>query len=172
MDMSTAVHVSLEEYLNTSYEPDCDYVDGILEERNVGQYRHSRTQTRLAIWLGSRENKHGRKVMVEQRVRVGRTRIRIPDICLIDRDDHDEVTQKPPALCIEILSPDDRWNRIQDRLTDFLEFGVPTIWIVDPYDKQAWIATPHSPVTPVEDGKLRCTQLNLEVSLHEVLPEE
>lgn len=28
--------VPLEEYLRTSYEPDCDYVDGRIEERNVG----------------------------------------------------------------------------------------------------------------------------------------
>ena len=28
--------VSLEEYLRTDYEPDCDYVDGELEERNAG----------------------------------------------------------------------------------------------------------------------------------------
>ena len=27
--MSTAVHISLDEYLNTDYEPDCDYVDGV-----------------------------------------------------------------------------------------------------------------------------------------------
>ncbi len=61
---------------------------------------------------------------------------------------------------------------MQDRLTDFLSFGVPTIWIVDPYTKEAWIAIPGVPVTPVEDGKLRCTHLNLEVGLNEILPEE
>jgi hypothetical protein len=82
--MSTAVHISLEEYLNTDYEPDCDYVDGAIEERNVGKNRHSRTQGLLTIWLGSREKEHGYKVMVEQRVKVSRSRVRIPDICLVD----------------------------------------------------------------------------------------
>jgi hypothetical protein len=28
--------LSLEEYLRTSYHPDCDFVDGHLEERNLG----------------------------------------------------------------------------------------------------------------------------------------
>jgi Uma2 family endonuclease len=172
MNMSTAVHVSLEEYLNTAYEPDCDYVDGVLEERNVGMNRHSRTQTLLSSWLFAREKEHGHKVMVEQRVQVSRSRVRVPDICLIGAQDADEVTQEPPALCVEILSPDDRWSRIQDRLTDFLSFGVPTIWIIDPYTKESWVASPGVPVTPVEDGKLRCTHLNLEVGLNEILPEE
>jgi Uma2 family endonuclease len=170
--MSTAVHISLEEYLNTDYEPDCDYVDGVLEERNVDKNRHSRTQGLLAGWLISREKEHGHKVMVEQRIQVSRSRVRIPDICLIGAQDNDEVTQQPPALCVEVLSPDDRWNRIQDRLTDFLSFGVPTIWIIDPYTKEAWIATPDAPVTPVTDGKFRCTALKLELKLSEILPEE
>ena len=170
--MSTVVHVSLEEYLNTSYEPDCDYVDGVLEDRNVGQNRHSRTQTLLSGWLLAREKKHHYRVMVEQRVRVSRTRVRIPDICLISPDDRNEVTETAPALCVEILSPDDCWHRIQYRLADFLKFGVPMIWIIDPYEKQAWIATPERPATPVKDGKLRCARLNLEVGLNEILPED
>jgi Uma2 family endonuclease len=170
--MSTAVHISLEEYLSTEYEPDREYVDGSLEERNVGKNRHSRTQGLLTIWLGSREKEHGYKVMVEQRVKVSHSRVRIPDICLVDAHDTDEVIQNPPALCVEILSPDDRWDRIQERLTDFLDFGVPTIWIINPYTREAWIATPDAPVAPVKDGKLRCPALKLEAELNEVLPPE
>jgi hypothetical protein len=56
--MSMAVHISLEEYLHTDYEPDCDYVDGVIEERNVGGRRHSRTLARLAVWLRSKELEH------------------------------------------------------------------------------------------------------------------
>jgi hypothetical protein len=33
--MATATRVTLEEYLNTEYEPHCEYVDGVLEERNA-----------------------------------------------------------------------------------------------------------------------------------------
>lgn len=40
--------VSIEEYLNTAYHPDCDYVDGRLEERNLGQRTHARLQTLIA----------------------------------------------------------------------------------------------------------------------------
>ncbi|MGI8961362.1 MAG: Uma2 family endonuclease [Bryobacteraceae bacterium] len=170
--MSTAVHISMEEYLNTEYEPDCDYVDGTIEERNVGKNRHSRTQTLLSSWLLMREMEHGHKVLVEQRVRVSPSRVRIPDICLVGAQDIDEVIQEPPALCVEILSPDDRWNRIQDRLTDLLGFGVPTIWIIDPYTREAWIATSAAPVAPATDGKLRCAALKIELELNEILPEE
>jgi Uma2 family endonuclease len=170
--MSTAAApVSLDEYLNTDYEPDCDYVDGFLEERNVGKNKHSRTQTLLTIWLGAREAEQGFKAMTEQRVQVAPRRIRIPDICLLERNDNDEVTQRPPLLWIEILSPEDRWKRIQTRLNDALSFGVRTIWIIDPYEREAWIATPEHGTVPVEDGRLRCTDPGLEVALDEILPE-
>jgi hypothetical protein len=33
--MSTRTLISVEEYLRSSYEPDCDFVDGEIEERNV-----------------------------------------------------------------------------------------------------------------------------------------
>jgi hypothetical protein len=42
--MGTATLISLDTYLTTSYEPDVDYVDGVLEERNVGEYDHNIVQ--------------------------------------------------------------------------------------------------------------------------------
>ena len=169
---TTAVRVSLEEYMNTAYEPDCDYVEGILEERNVGRQKHSRTQALLLVKLLSSEAERGYSTLPEQRVQVARSRVRIPDICLIPADDKDEVTQRPPALWIEILSPEDRWSRIQVRIEDALAFGVPTIWIVDPYSREAWIARRQHGSIPVTDGLLRCTAPNIEIPLAEILPEE
>ena len=40
--MSTVTLVPLSEYLETSYRPDCDYLEGELLERNVGEWDHSR----------------------------------------------------------------------------------------------------------------------------------
>jgi hypothetical protein len=39
--VSQPVRIPVEEYLATSYRPDCDYVDGEIEERNVGEFDHS-----------------------------------------------------------------------------------------------------------------------------------
>ena len=165
------VLVSLEEYLNTDYEPDCDYVDGVVEERNVGKKRHARTQSRLAGWLIAREQQHGYHMLVEQRVKVAGTRVRVPDICLVEASDRDEVIQMPPLLCVEVLSPEDRWKRVEVRINDYLAFGVPTVWIIDPYSSRAWIAT-SAGAAEVNDSVLRCANLNLEIALADILPEE
>ncbi len=36
--MSTRTLISVAEYLASNYEPDCDYVDDHIEERNVGEW--------------------------------------------------------------------------------------------------------------------------------------
>ena len=42
--MSSATLISVSEYLKSSYRPDCDYVDGRVEERNVGEHDHAALQ--------------------------------------------------------------------------------------------------------------------------------
>ncbi len=39
--MATTTLITVEEYLRTSYEPDAEFVDGVLEERSTGEDRHS-----------------------------------------------------------------------------------------------------------------------------------
>jgi len=49
--MATSTQVSLETYLCTVYEPDVDYIDGELEDRNVGHYDHSIVQQQILMWF-------------------------------------------------------------------------------------------------------------------------
>lgn len=140
--MATATTLSLAEYLETSYEPDCDFVDGILEDRHVGKKLHSKLQKSLILWLGAREAALGIVSYPEQRIRIHSTRVRVPDICAVKLPEPDEeVFTAPPFLCIEILSPDDTMQRMQARFDDYLSFGVPNIWAIDPASRRAWTIT-------------------------------
>src|SRR5207253_2349192 len=49
MDVETLI--SVDEYLNSSYDPDVEYVDGVLVERNVGDLLHSLTQRNIVVAL-------------------------------------------------------------------------------------------------------------------------
>jgi hypothetical protein len=53
--MSATTQISLNEYLQTSWRPDQEYVDGELRERNVGKTDHARVQALLVIWFGAHE---------------------------------------------------------------------------------------------------------------------
>ena len=52
--MATAARLPLtpEEYLGTSYKPDCDFADGQLRERNVGEGQHALFQMAVILWFG------------------------------------------------------------------------------------------------------------------------
>src|SRR5579864_6625025 len=75
--------VSLEEYLRTDYEPDCDYVDGELEERNVGEKEHSAVQAFFIKWLAAHEEQLKLEAYPEIRMRVSPTRMRVADIAIL-----------------------------------------------------------------------------------------
>lgn len=161
--------VPIEEYMHTSYSPDCEYIDGVIVERNVGLGKHSFTQGEVLARLDELIDSRHVFALVSVRTRVSRTRVRIPDVSVVS--DMEEVTSKPPLLCVEVMSPDDRWNRIRASVHDYEEMGVPCIWVVDPYERRAWIFEEDKPPMEVTDGVLRAGALGVEVRLSDVLPQ-
>jgi hypothetical protein len=53
--ISTTALVSADEYLNASYRPDQELLEGQLVERNVGEYDHSNLQGALVAWMRQRQ---------------------------------------------------------------------------------------------------------------------
>ena len=132
--------LTIEEYLSSSYEPDLEFVDGMLEEKNMGELEHSVMQVAIAAWFFSRRAEWKIKTTTEYRTRTTRTRVRLPDIAVVWLTDAAErVRVTAPLLVIEILSPEDRPGRVMKRLDDFVAMGVENIWIFDPSDRSAAI---------------------------------
>ena len=131
--MATATQiVPLAEYLDTTYHPDCDYIDGELRERNVGKWEHARLQWLLALWFGSHESEWDVTGSTEQRMQVSRSRVRIADLVVLRPGPHPDILVDPPLLVIEVLSPDDTYSELQERCKDYQAMGVGTVWIIDP----------------------------------------
>jgi len=137
--MASTTLVSVSEYLRSSYRPDCDFVDGKLEERNVGEHDHAALQAALILWFGQHQEEWNIEVLPEQRIQISPTRFRVPDICLVSLDQPvEQILTKPPLACIEILSPEDTLRRMQDRIDDYRKFGVSSIWILDPATQRGY----------------------------------
>ncbi len=138
---SPAALISVSEYLNTSYRPDCDYIDGQVLERNLGETPHAGLQGYLAAILYNNRRLWSLRAYPEQRVQVSPTRFRIPDICAMrPGDPPGPILRTAPLLCIEIYSPRDTARTMQDRIDDYLTLGVPNIWLIDPARRLAWTA--------------------------------
>jgi Uma2 family endonuclease len=142
--MATSALVPLREYLETSYRPDRDWIDGEVRERNTGEGQHAVLQKFFTVFLGLREREWNIRVLPEQRVQTSPTHYRIPDICLVRRDsEFESIVHTPPVLCIEILSRDDRMSEMQERVDDYLGMGVAMVWLVDPRRRKAFMTEPH-----------------------------
>ena len=137
--MATETQVALEEYLSTVYEPDCDYVDGELEDRNVGEFDHSDLQSEILHYFRSRRREYSVRAIGEWRTRVSPTRYRVPDVTLIREPFVKErVLTQAAYVCIEILSLEDRWSRLNHKLNDYVKAGVENVWVIDPAERIAW----------------------------------
>jgi Uma2 family endonuclease len=140
--MATATLVSAEEYLATSYRPDMELIDGQLVERNLGEYDHANLQSALVTWLRIRGREWNIRAVVEQRIKVSEGRYRVPDVCIISRDQPIEpVFTRPPLACIEVLSREDTLRYFADKVDDYLAAGVSNIWVLDPVRRRAYVCT-------------------------------
>ena len=166
--MPVAAHIPVEEYLHTAYRPDCDYVDGEIVDRNVGDRIHSECQG--LIYTHLRKLGEGLQLFafVEWRVQVSRERFRIPDVCVVvGPKPTEKILMHPPFIVVEVLSPDDRMSSMQQRIDDYLHFGVPHIWIVDPNQKRAWVCT-HEGSFEAKDLTLKTESPDLTLPLREI----
>src|SRR5665213_3715543 len=165
--MATRTIIPVEIYLSSVYRPDCDYVDGEVLERNLGERDHSYIQVALSSYFFNRRKALGIEVYPEQRVQVKPSRYRIPDICVVLGGTKEKIFTSPPFLCVEILSPEDRMVRVWERIQDYFEMGVPNVWVIDPETRIAHIASPSGDLHRVNDI-LRTTGPVLEVLLSEI----
>jgi len=158
--MAATAQVALSEYLQTTYHPDQEYVDGQLQERNVGKTDHARVQALLAAWFLNHELDWQILVTTEQRVRVAADRVRIPDVTLVRPGAlTEDVLSAPPLCVIEILSPDDTYSRTWEKAQDYRKMGIENIWLIDPGTRTGQASTPEGwrdtlefqiPGTPIE----------------------
>ncbi len=166
--MASRTLVSVEEYLRTSYRPDCDYVDGEIVERNLGELDHSDLQSEIITYFRSRLRKRGVFAYAEQRVQVSPTRFRIPDVCVLTGSrPTDQIFRTPPFIAIEILSKDDRVSEMQERIDDYLKFGIRYVWLIDPRTRRAWHYTKEG-THESKDGILRTENPVIELPLPEI----
>ncbi len=118
--------------------------------------------------MPSRQREWNIRVLPEQRLQITANWFRIPDVCVISRDQVIEpVFTHPPLICIEVLSKDDTLRGMQERVDDYRCFGVPNIWILDPVKRRAYVCTAGDFREP-DEGVLAVVSSPIRISLHEI----
>lgn len=166
--MGAATLVSVEEYLRTSYSPDREYIDGRIVERNLGEKTHSSIQGSLLGWFWDHRKELALRAFPEQRVQVTPTRFRVPDVTVVkNSQSQGEIFTNPPHLCIEILSKDDTMEDVQEKIDDYLRFGIPYVWIINPRLRKGYVAT-KAGLVEAESGVLTTSDPGIRVPVAEL----
>jgi Uma2 family endonuclease len=121
---ATVSPISVQEYLKTTTDPDCEYVAGVVLERAVGEYDHATWQAILVGFFLAR---------AELRVQTGPENFRVPDVTLLSRSaPREQIITHAPLAVFEILSPEDSMTRTLEKLADYERMGIGAIWVIEP----------------------------------------
>jgi len=93
--------------------------------------------------------------------------VRGPDVAYYEdaetfADLHPKYGEVPPRLAVEVLSPNDRANKVLRKISDYLRCGVGMVWVIDP---EIRTVTVHQPGKP----QIELTE-NQELTGEDVLP--
>jgi Uma2 family endonuclease len=160
--------VSAEEYLHTTYDPDMEFVDGVLVERKSGDWLHSLIQSNILFAI-RRQYPH-LKVVAELRSRTANTRYRIPDVSVLLSPPQGDYLLDAAFLVVEVLSQGDIMSTVIGKLKEYASKGVPNIWLIDPRKRLMWVYSPPA-LVEIEGETIAATNGSVELSRGEIFAE-
>lgn len=166
--MATALRVSLEEYLRSHYEPECELIGGELFQKPMGTREHMRMEKRLLELLSTFQQKGMGEILPELSVRFDND-VRIPDLVFAPpgAEFQNGILVQSPLLCVEILSPSQRLSELFAKCEAYHSWNVPYCWVIDPVKHLCWEYHRDLPVQLIpENGSL--TAGDLTVALREL----
>lgn len=128
-------------------DPDRLYeiVDGQAEEKAMPGARHGGICGRLAIELGIYLKAHpGGTLYVETSFQIGANE-RIPDLAFLAASrmppsgEPESKWPMPPDLAVEIISPYDLYEKVYDKILEYLTAGVTQVWLVSPQHRMVTV---------------------------------
>jgi Uma2 family endonuclease len=162
---------TVREYLSTSWSPDREYVDGRIEERNLGEKEHSIIQRYLTVLFAIKRAEWGVEVYPELRTQIAARNFRVPDVLVVrSGESFERYLKHPPLIAIEILSPEDTLRAMQEKAAQYRTFGIENIWIVDPEPRRVYTYT-SAGLEEIHTGELTVPETPIRVVLAEMFAE-
>ncbi len=130
--------VSVEDYLATDYMPNAEYEDGVVRHKSMPTYLHNRIARELMLLI--MKYNPTLDAVQEQHVQIREGKYLIPDVLAqYSNDIQSPYVNRPVPLCAEVLSPQDTISQVFAKCEEYHRWGVPTVWVVDPQTRLAWI---------------------------------
>ena len=157
----------LENTIALDPEKEYEIVNGIPEEKEMAGARHGRVGARLIIELGHYVVSHDLGVVYgpDTSFKMERNE-RLPDISFVAAEripedgDPEGIWQIAPDLAVEVISPNDVYRQVMNKVFDYLDEGVKQVWLI--YPERKLLTIYHSLTdseTLTENDTLTCKEL-------------
>lgn len=135
--VSQTTYISPAEYLATHFpDREPEYVRGELRYKPMPDRIHAKLQARLILMLSAALQSLGFSVEPEVRCKLDDENYRLPDVAVFPDEIDNPIPNQPPFVAIEIVSKDEKHTELLEKLEDYRVWGVPNIWVVDPWRRQ------------------------------------
>lgn len=157
----TGRYIPVEQYLHTSFDnPDPEYRDGELVDRSPADTVHGSAHATVGAFFVLRSRGLHLFACSSVRLKVREELYLVPDISVFWPDEPVlAFPDQPPLVVIEILSEYDRLAAVRSKLDEYRTWGVPHVWLVDPYLRKLYTSDPGL----TEVTTLRIPELDLEL---------
>jgi Uma2 family endonuclease len=143
---TTPQKITAEELLNLSQDGfHYELLQGELRKMSPAGYRHGQVAANLTISLGYYVLKHklGKICVAETGFKIASNpdTVLAPDFAFIRKDRIEQVATSQgfgsgsPDLVVEVISPSDSYQSVEEKVTTWLEAGVSLVMIVNPRKK-------------------------------------
>lgn len=148
-----------------------ELIRGELREVNtpaMAGEEHGRIGAILLTYLGIfvLQNKLGQHYGSDTSFQIMPGTLRMPDVAFVKAERvirGSGYIPIPPDLAVEIVSPNDTWDEVEDKIELYLQAGVSLIWAIRPSRKRVYIYRPNNQQPEIVD-------INGELDGGQVLP--
>jgi Uma2 family endonuclease len=122
----------------------CELVEGKIIMRSPTGWRHGNYESRFDHSLRSfvEERNLGKILVGEVGLYTQRNpdTVRGADVIFISNERLAQIKSASfldvaPELVVEVMSPDDRWTEVKQKIREYFAIGVVLVWVADPTDK-------------------------------------
>lgn len=148
--------LTLEAWIKRYDHAPFEYINGEHRPLMPTVYLHSKLIRRLFLWLYQHCVANGLGEVFSETAFVltydahGVRGSRVPDVMVITTDrwqqylaETPDVNNKPiilvPDIVVEVVSPNDSYSDLQDKITHYVDDGVQLVWVVDPQKRHVTI---------------------------------
>ena len=144
--MATAVNSFLtpaqfESIYTDEIKPYYEYWFGKAIPKSTPTLSHGVMQVTVGMFL----MRNGWRTATELRLKLSKVAFPVPDIAANRKPFHGPYPTEPFDLCVEILSPGDPLDKLFDKCAHYLDWGIGSVWLIDPDGRMAYSMTIENP---------------------------